>query len=248
LLKVERDVAQLLLDVAHELAHRDSSKGIATFRKVLAQEVRDVPPGEVQALDRVGEGKALVNRDHLRDAVARVEDNARHAARGVQREYGLDGDVEGGRAERLKHDLRHLFAVCLGVQRRLGEQDWVLLGCDVQLVIEGVMPYLLHIVPVGDDAALDRALEREDATFCLSLVADARLTGQPEGGREAEGGSPDVRVLLAHTDHYTLVTGTAHDGTKQLVRNGEKTVEMYIDGNTARGASSPATKPTRQRE
>ena len=46
-------------------------------------------------------------------------------------------------------DLRHLLAVGLGVERRLGEQDRVLLGGDTQLVVECVMPDLLHVVPVG---------------------------------------------------------------------------------------------------
>jgi hypothetical protein len=36
----------------------------------------------------------------------------------------------------------------------------VLLGRDTELVVEGVVPDLLHIVPVGDDAVLDRVFER----------------------------------------------------------------------------------------
>jgi len=36
------------------------------------------------------------------------------------------------------------------------------------------VPDLLHVVPVGDDAVLDRVLEREDATLRLGLVADVR--------------------------------------------------------------------------
>ena len=86
-------------------------------------------------------------------------------------------------------DLRHLLAVGLGVERRLGEQDRVLLGGDTQLVVECVMPDLLHVVPVGDDAVLDRVLERQDTSLALSLVAD-------------------VAILLTHTDHHALPTHT----------------------------------------
>jgi len=83
--------------------------------------------------------------------------------------------------------LRHLLAVSLGVERSLGEQDWVLLGGDTQLVVERVMPDLLHVVPVGDDAVLDRVLQSQDTSLALCLVAD-------------------VAVLLTHADHDALQT------------------------------------------
>jgi hypothetical protein len=35
----------------------------------------------------------------------------------------LDGDVHGGDAESLEHDLGHLLAIGLGVKRRLSEQN-----------------------------------------------------------------------------------------------------------------------------
>jgi len=96
-------------------------------------------------------------------------------------------------------DLRHLFAVGLGVERRLGEQDRVLLGRDTQLVVERVVPDLLHVVPVGDDAVLDRVLERQDTALALRLVAD-------------------VAVLLTHTDHHALPTQRTHDRAPVLTR------------------------------
>jgi len=84
-------------------------------------------------------------------------------------------------------DLRHLLTVGLGVERSLGEQDWVLLGRHTQLVVERVMPDLLHVVPVGDDAVLDRVLQGQDTSLALCLVAD-------------------IAVLLTHPDHHTLST------------------------------------------
>ena len=61
----------------------------------------------------------------------------------------------------------------------------MLLRGHTQLVVEGVMPDLLHVVPVGDDAVLDGVLQREDTTLALGLVSD-------------------VGVLLTHTHHDTL--------------------------------------------
>ena len=59
------------------------------------------------------------------------------------------------------------------------------LGSHTQLIVEGVLPDLLHIIPVGHNTVLDRVLVGEDASLALGLVS---YTG----------------VLLAHTNHHTL--------------------------------------------
>lgn len=56
---------------------------------------------------------------------------------------------------------------------------------NAQFVVEGVMPNLLHVVPVGHNAVLDRVAQGQDATFALGFVAN-------------------VRVLVAHADHNVL--------------------------------------------
>ena len=122
----------------------------------------------------------------MRDAVTRVADDTRSSARGVQRQDGLDVDVEGWRVERFKHDLRHLLSVGFRVEWRLGEKHRVFLWGHTELVVEGVVPDLLHVVPVGDDAMFQRVLEGEHPTVTLGLVTD-------------------VRLLLSHTNHNVLV-------------------------------------------
>lgn len=47
------------------------------------------------------------------------------------------------------------------------------------------MVYLLHVIPVGDDAMLNGVFEGEDASLALGLVSY-------------------IAVFLAHTDHDTL--------------------------------------------
>ena len=103
----------------------------------------------------------------------------------VQGQHSLDGHIHGGDVEGLKHDLGHLLPVGLGVQGGFCEQGGVLLGCHSQLVVEGVVPDLLHVVPVGDDTVLNGVLQSQDTPLALGLVAD-------------------VGVLLTHTDHDTL--------------------------------------------
>merc|ERR1711970_585358 len=123
----------------------------------------------------------------------RVEHDTGGSARGVEGEYGLDGDVHGWEVEGLKHDLSHLFSVSLGVEWGLGEEGWALLGGDSELVAVGVVPDLFHIVPIGDDTVLDGVFEGEDTSLGLGFVTY-------------------VRVFLAHTDHDSLVAGSANDG------------------------------------
>jgi hypothetical protein len=54
---------------------------------------------------------------------------------------------------------------------------------------------------------------------------------------------PDVRVLLAHTNHYTLVTGTTNNrAANEPLERSMRRLPLTTYGNTARGASSPANE------
>jgi hypothetical protein len=68
-------------------------------------------------------------------------------------------------------------------------------GGDTELVVEGVVPDLLHIVPVGDDTVLDGVLQGQHTTLGLGLISD-------------------VGVLLVHADHDTGHLRPADDGRK----------------------------------
>merc|ERR1712046_215166 len=143
--------------------------------------------------DGVGESVTLVDGDTVGDTVTGVHDDTGGTAGGVQGEHGLDGDVHGGHVEGLEHDLGHLLTGSLGVEGSLGQEDGLLLGGNTELVVEGVVPDLLHVVPVGDDSVLNGVLQGEDTPLGLGLVTD-------------------IGVLLSHTDHDSLVAGAAHDG------------------------------------
>merc|ERR1712070_960458 len=175
LIKVEGNVRELLLDVANDLTLGGRGERVPTLGGQLDHPVGEVTAGKVEAEDCVRERVALVDGHGVGDTVARVHDDTGGTARGVQREHRLDRNVHGGHVEGLKHDLRRLLTVRLRVERRLGEEDGVLLRGDTELVVEGVVPDLLHVVPVGDDAVLDRVLEREDTTLGLRLVANVRV-------------------------------------------------------------------------
>jgi hypothetical protein len=63
----------------------------------------------------------------------------------------------------------------------------------------GMPAHLLHVIPVGHDAVLNRVLEGQDTTLGLSLVTD-------------------VAVLLAHANHHTLVARATNDGGEHGAR------------------------------
>ncbi len=78
----------------------------------------------------------------------------------------------------LEHDLGHALAVGLGVERVLSEQDGVLLGGNTEFVVEGVMPDLLHIVPVGEYSCTNA---HEIADYLRSLIAPTPTTPTTQG-------------------------------------------------------------------
>ena len=69
----------------------------------------------------------------------------------------------------------------------------MLFGSDTELVVEGVMPDLFHIIPVRHDTVLDGVSEGQDTTLGLGLITD-------------------IGVFLAHTDHDTMMTRSTDDG------------------------------------
>ena len=109
------------------------------------------------------------------NTIAGIQNDAGGSARCVQGEDSLDGDVHGGCVEGLKHDLSHLLPVGLGVEGSLGQEDGVLLRCNAELIVEGVMPDLLHVVPVCHDTVLNGVLQGEDTSLGLGFISYIRV-------------------------------------------------------------------------
>merc|ERR1711921_74966 len=141
----------------------------------------------------MGQGVTLIDGHSVGDTISAVQHDTSSTTGSVEREHSLDGHIHGGCVERLEHDLGHLLPVGLGVKGSLSQQDGLLLGGNTQLVVEGVVPDLLHVVPVGDDSMLHGVLEGEDTSLGLGLVTD-------------------ISILLSHTYHDTHMSGTSHNG------------------------------------
>jgi hypothetical protein len=116
----------------------------------------------------VGKSVSLVDGNGVGNTISRVENDTGSSTGSVQGEDGLDRDVESGGVEGLEHDLgpvwsqrrntamsamvtrltvspemyAHLLSVDLGVEGSLSQENGVLLRCDTELIVEGVMPDL----------------------------------------------------------------------------------------------------------
>ena len=87
----------------------------------------------------------------------------------------------------------------------------MLFGRNSEFVVEGVVPDLLHVVPVGDDSVLDGLLDAEYAPLLLGLTAyvdfllietyhDARDLGAPNNSAEYRSRRViTTETCLAHT-------------------------------------------------
>merc|ERR1719410_2615665 len=135
----------------------------------------------------MGERISLIDGNSVGDTITRVHDNASGTSRGIEGEDSLDCDVHGWGVEGLKHDLGHLLSVGLGVHWSLSQQDWMFFRGNTKLIIKGMMPDLLHVIPVGDNTMLDGVFQGEDSSLGLGLISN-------------------IRVLLSHTNHDTLMS------------------------------------------
>ncbi|KAL2302985.1 hypothetical protein Nmel_010441, partial [Mimus melanotis] len=141
------------------------------------------------------QGIAFVDGHVVGDTIPRVKHDPCGTSRGIEGQNSLNGYIHGWHIECLKHNLKckalvgaylgHFLTVGFGIQRCLSQQSWVLFRCNPQLIIERMLKYLLHVVPVCNDAMLYGVFQGQDSSLALSLVTH-------------------IAVFLTHTNHHTL--------------------------------------------
>merc|ERR1712168_1780190 len=193
LFKVKGNIAELLLDVTDNLTLSSGGEGVATLSEDLHQVVGELTSSKIKTDNSMGKGITFIDRDTVGDTISRVHDNTSGTARGIEGKDSLDGDIHCGHVEGLEHDLGHLLTVSLGVEGSLSEEDGLFLRGNTELIVEGVVPDLLHVIPVGDDSVLNGVLEGEDTSLGLGLISN-------------------IGILLSHTNHHTLVARTSNNG------------------------------------
>lgn len=90
----------------------------------------------------------------------------------IQSQHRLDRNVHAPKAILLKHDLAHPLSVDLRVHRRLGEEDFPACRIDAQLLLERVVPQMLHVFPVAHNSVLHRLRDLQEVARLCSLIAD----------------------------------------------------------------------------
>merc|ERR1712025_251146 len=193
LLEVKGDIAELLLDVTDNLSLSSGGERVAPLGEDLHEVVGELTASQVQTEDGMGESITFIDGDGVRNTITRVHDDTGGTTRGIEGEDSLDSDIHGGHVEGLEHDLSHLLTVSLGVEGSLSQEDGLLLGGNTEFIVEGVMPDLLHVIPVGDDTVFNGVFQGEDTSLGLSFISN-------------------IGILLSHTDHDTLVTGASNNG------------------------------------
>ena len=121
--------------------------------------------------------ETFIDGDSVGNTITSIAHNTGGSTSRVEREDGLDGDVEGGNVEGLEHDLGHLFSVDLGVKWGLSEEDWVLVWGNSELNVEGVVPDAFHIIPILDDTVLNGVADSKDSSLLLSLISKILVLG-----------------------------------------------------------------------
>merc|ERR1719154_858969 len=193
LFKVKSNIAELLLDVTDNFTLSSGGERVATLSEDLHQVVGQLTASKVKADNSMGKSITFIDWDSMGDTISRVHDNTSGTSRGIEGEDSLDSNIHGGHVEGLKHDLGHLLTFSLWVEGSLSEEDGLFLRGNTELIVEGVVPDLLHIIPVGDDSVLNGVLESKDTSLGLSLISN-------------------IGILLSHTNHHSLVARTSNNG------------------------------------
>merc|ERR1711973_341092 len=193
LFKVKGNIAKLFLDVTDNPTLSGGGERVTTLSEDLHEVVGELTASQVQTEDGVGESITFIDGDVVGDTITRVHDHTGGTTRSVKGEDGLDSNIHGGHVEGLEHDLSHLLTVSLGVEGSLSEEDGLFLRGNTEFIVEGVMPDLFHIIPVGDDTVFNGVFQGKDTPLGLSFISN-------------------IGILLTHTNHDTLVTGASNNG------------------------------------
>lgn len=122
--------------------------------------------------DGVGDGETFENGNSVGNTISRIADNTGSTAIGVKGHDGLDSNVKTIAVELFEHDFGHLLSVGLGVSRSLSKEDVVFRGVASELIVESVLPDLVHVVPVSNDTGFDGVVKLEDTSHLLGFITN----------------------------------------------------------------------------
>jgi hypothetical protein len=192
LFKVQSNVGEFFLNISDNFSFSSGGEGVTSFGQDLHQVISKISSGKIESEDSVREGISFVDWNSVGNTITRIHDNTGGSSRSIERQDGLNGDVHGRGVEGFEHNLSHLFSVGLWVQRSFSQQDRVFFRSNSELVVEGVVPDLFHIVPVGNNTVFNGVLQGQDTSLGLSFITN-------------------IGILLSHTNHDTSVSWSTNN-------------------------------------
>ncbi|KAH9413141.1 hypothetical protein DERP_006827 [Dermatophagoides pteronyssinus] len=118
----------------------------------------------------------------------------------VQGQDSLDGDVDGWAVECLEHDLGHLFSVGFWIQWSFSQQDWAFFGSNTQFIVEGMMPDLFHIIPVGYDTVFNWIFQVNNLKFFGNTLRDRGWQLR----NETESVEHSIQIVVANMSNIAI--------------------------------------------
>jgi len=215
------DIAELLLDLTNSLKIGSAVEGITTEKKKLDEVTSNIGTGDIKTTHKVGHGVTLANRDNVSHTITRIEHDTIKKTLGVKHENGLNGDIDTMETVLLEHDFHHLLTVLAGVHGGLSKKDLAVLGVDLEALVPGVIPDVLHILPGADHTVIQRISDLQLRTGSSGLITDHDILkrnavdlllrtedGTADHGRE--GGSREVSTC--ETSLHETGTIITNDG------------------------------------
>merc|ERR1711977_699769 len=193
LFEVKGNIAELFLDVTDNFTLSGGGERVTSLGEDFHEVVGELTSSQVQTKDGVWESITFIDGDGVGYTITRVHDNTGGTSGSIERKDSLDGNIHSWHVEGLEHDLGHLFTVSFWVEGSSSQEDGLLLWCNTEFIVEGVMPDFLHVIPVGDDTVLNGVFQGKDTSLGLSFISN-------------------IGILLSHTYHDTLVTWASNDG------------------------------------
>jgi len=152
------DIAVQLLDALGHLERFGGRDLLVTLTEELLDEGSDITTGERDVLDARADDITLSDGDNVGHTITTVDNSTGEGTildlllgpGGGKSKHGLHGDVEAGDVEGLEEDLCEVLTVLGGVQRRLGEEEVVILRLSAEVLEDDLLPHHLHVSPVID--------------------------------------------------------------------------------------------------
>jgi len=155
---IRADIGVELLDALGHLEGLRGRDALITLTEELLDEGSDITTGERDVLDARADDVTLSDGDDVGHTITRVDNGTGEGTildlllgpRGGKGEHGLHGDVKAGNVEGLEEDLCEVLTVLGGVQRRLSEEEVVILRLSTEVLEDDLFPHHLHVSPVID--------------------------------------------------------------------------------------------------